>query len=179
MRFMKKLKSNMKNVISSNDGLTMVEVIISFVIFMLALVMVTTSLRYALTTQDRYAERKEWINMLLVNMYAEKATGNQTIVYSKNNINFSLKLADGSDSCFQDVFSDTGGSVPITARYGQWNVKFDRDSTIEVFKLIGDTRIGEYSWFQKPSGDLKYYDYSEDNDANLASVSMAVYSPKK
>lgn len=49
-------------ILKSNDGMTMVEVIIAFVIFMLSLVMVTVALQYAISTQARYSERKKWVN---------------------------------------------------------------------------------------------------------------------
>jgi Tfp pilus assembly protein PilV len=179
MKFLKKLKSNFSKVISSNEGLTMVEVVVSFVIFMLALVMVTTSLRYALTTQDKYTERKEWVNMLLVNMYAEKANNTQDIAYSKNNIDFKLvRSADNTEACFNDMFSGTGG-IGFTARYGLWNVKFDKDTTKVVFGLIQDGRYSNYSWSEASSGNLKYYDYNEPDESKWADVSIAVYSLKK
>jgi Tfp pilus assembly protein PilV len=178
MKFLKKLKSNLGKVISSNEGLTMVEVVVSFVIFMLALVMVTTSLKFALTTQDKYAERKEWINMLLVNMYAEKANNNQSIAYSKNNIDFKLvRSSDNTEACFNDMFPS--GGIGFTARYGLWNVKFDKDTTKVIFDLIQDSRYSNYSWSESSSGDLKYYDYNEPDESKWASVSIAVYSPKK
>jgi Tfp pilus assembly protein PilV len=178
MKFLKKLKSNFSKVISSNEGLTMVEVVVSFVIFMLALVMVTTSLRFALTTQDKYTERKEWVNMLLVNMYAEKANNTQNIVYSKNNIDFKLvRSADNTESCFNDMFSS--GGIGITARYGLWNVKFDKDTTKVIFNLIQDNRYSNYSWSDSSSGNLKYYDYNESDESKWTDVSIAVYSLKK
>jgi hypothetical protein len=183
MRFIKGLKSRIAKIYASNDGLTMVEVVVSFIIFMLALVMVTVSLRYALSTQVKYAERKEWINMLLVNMYAEKATDTADIVHSKDNIEFTLKRsADNVDTCFDSMF--TGGNIKVTARYGLWNVKFDKEATKKAFGLISDTKIEDYSWYQNldSSGDgekLTYYDYNEADTSKWSAVTISLYSPKK
>jgi Tfp pilus assembly protein PilV len=183
MRFIKGLKSRINKICASNDGLTMVEVIISFVIFMLSLVMVTVSLRYALTTQVKYAERKEWINMLLVNMYAEKATDKADIVYSKDNIDFKLRRSsDNTEPGFDSVFS--GGDIGVTARYSLWNVKFDKIATQKAFGLISDSKIEDYSWYQNldSSGDgqsLTYYDYNEADTSNWSAVTISLYGPKK
>jgi Tfp pilus assembly protein PilV len=165
MRFIKGLKSRIAKICASNDGLTMVEVVVSFVIFMLSLVMVTASLQYALSTQVKYAERKEWINLLLVNMYAEKATDKADVVYSKDNIDFTLKRStDNTDPSFNSMF--TSGNIKVTARYGLWNVKFSKEATQKAFGLISDTKIEDYSWYQNldSSSDgksLTYYDYTE------------------
>ncbi len=183
MRFINGLKSRISKICASKDGLTMVEVVVAFVIFMLSLSMVTVSLRYALSTQVKYAERKEWINLLLVNMYAEKATDKADIVYSKDNIEFSLKKSvSNTDPVFNSIF--TSGNIKVTARYGLWNVKFDKVATEKAFGLISDTRIEDYSWYQNlsDSGDgenLKYYDYNEPDTNNWSTVTISLYSPKK
>lgn len=48
-------------ILKSQNGMTMVEVVIAFLVFMLSLVMVTVALQYAISTQARYEERKKWV----------------------------------------------------------------------------------------------------------------------
>jgi hypothetical protein len=116
-------------------------------------------------------------------MYAEKATDSADIVHSKDNIEFTLKRSsDNVDTCFDGMFA--GGNIKVTARYGLWNVKFDKVATKKAFGLISDTKIEDYSWYQNldSSGDgenLTYYDYNEADTTKWSAVTISLYSPKK
>jgi Tfp pilus assembly protein PilV len=174
---MKLLILRFKSKLNSNKGMTMVEVLISFVIFMLSLVMVTMALQYAITTQQRYSERKEWINMLLINMYAEKSKDIADVgTYDAAGTNFKLTL-QSTDVCFSSMASECA-NVNVKAYQTAWAVKFNQRATEAAFGLILDEKIKQYDWYSSlTDGDnIKFYDpYVSDGNADV--VFIPAYKP--
>jgi Tfp pilus assembly protein PilV len=157
--------------------MTMVEVIISFVVFMLSLVMVTMALQFAISTQQKYTERKEWVNMLLINMYAEKSANTADIAtYNAAGSNFTLTL-QSTDTCFAPLISGHS-SIGVKAYQTAWAVKFNKRATEAAFGLVLDERIQQYDWYSSLSdGDnIKFYDpYSTSGNADV--VFIPAYKP--